>query len=323
MTRLLPARLRQRLHKTFPRFVEACKKLRRMLVGVAFPAAPRAKTVWIGGPVKRYAPLPAHTFADLEKYLLFIGYPRSGHSIVGALLSAHPEAVVSNELHGFHYLWEGAAREELFTAILEHDRQWSADGCIGGGDYSYAVPGQWQGRYSRLRVIGDKGGGVLSNALSSRDPRLLDKIRSYTGLPLHLLHVTRNPYDIISTMYKRLDDKPEHAPKAFRRDLDDCIRRYFTMSQAVHEATRDMREDQLLILRHEDFIAEPRSWLERILRFLGLGHEHGYLDDCASIVYAKPHKSRLEISWPQSAIEQVASGVRRYPRELGSYDFAS
>lgn len=323
MPRLFPTSVGRRLGAAFVRLARLLKKLAPAFAGGASPSRSETGTVWLGGPIKRYAPLPAHTFADLEKYLLFIGYPRSGHSIVGALISAHPEAVVSYELHGFHYMWEGAAREELFTAILEHDRQWSADGCIGGGDYNYAVSDQWQGRYSRLRIIGDKGGGVLSNALSKKDPRLLDKMRSYTGLPLHLLHVTRNPYDTISTMYKRLGARSGRGPKGFRRDLDDCIRRYFTMSRAVHEATRDVGRDGLLILRHEDFVSDPRRQLRRILRFLGLGHEGSYLDDCSRIVYKKPHESRLEIHWPQEAIGEVAAGIERYPRELGGYDFTS
>ena len=33
----------------------------------------------------------------IEKFVLFIGYPRSGHSIVGSLMDAHPHVVIANE----------------------------------------------------------------------------------------------------------------------------------------------------------------------------------------------------------------------------------
>ena len=33
----------------------------------------------------------------IKKFILFIGYPRSGHSIVGSLMDAHPHMVIANE----------------------------------------------------------------------------------------------------------------------------------------------------------------------------------------------------------------------------------
>ena len=30
-------------------------------------------------------------FDDLKTYCMFLGYPRSGHSLIGALLDAHPD----------------------------------------------------------------------------------------------------------------------------------------------------------------------------------------------------------------------------------------
>ena len=281
------------------------------------PAERPEPALWVGGAPPRHTPLPVATFADLERYCLFIGYPHSGHSIIGAILNAHSEAVVSNELRDFRYLWEGAAREELFTAILEHDRQWTRDGSIGGGGYSYAVPGQWQGRYSRLRVLGDKGGGKLSEVLLKKDPRLLEKMRSWIGLPLRLVHITRNPYDTIGAMYAPLG-RPLDNPQ---RDLDECIRRYFELAGVIHESIKDMPKDELLILRHEDFIAHPRDCIGRLCRFLGLGCDDGYLEDCASIVYAGANKRRMEINWPRRAVAEVAAHIGRYPRELGHYNF--
>jgi phage terminase large subunit-like protein len=37
-------------------------------------------------------------FHDVGVFCIFIGYPRSGHSLVGSLLNAHPEVIISHEL---------------------------------------------------------------------------------------------------------------------------------------------------------------------------------------------------------------------------------
>ena len=34
---------------------------------------------------------------QVEKFVFFIGYPRSGHSIVGSLMDAHPHMIIANE----------------------------------------------------------------------------------------------------------------------------------------------------------------------------------------------------------------------------------
>ncbi|MBV6654043.1 MAG: hypothetical protein KI786_09830, partial [Mameliella sp.] len=37
-------------------------------------------------------------YEKINKGIFFIGYPRSGHSILGALLDAHPQVALSHEL---------------------------------------------------------------------------------------------------------------------------------------------------------------------------------------------------------------------------------
>lgn len=36
-------------------------------------------------------------FSHIENFCMFIGYPRSGHSLIAALLDAHPEVVMGME----------------------------------------------------------------------------------------------------------------------------------------------------------------------------------------------------------------------------------
>jgi hypothetical protein len=83
-------------------------------------------------------------FREVHTLLLFIGYPRSGHSLVGSLLNAHPNVVVAHELHALWYLDRGFSRDELFSLIWKRDRWFGRQGRR-WTEFNYSVPGQWQG----------------------------------------------------------------------------------------------------------------------------------------------------------------------------------
>ena len=95
--------------------------------------------------------------ATVRSFLVFVGHPRSGHSLVGSLLDAHPQ-------HGrrptsstsLKYVAAGYRRDQLLTLVLEHARANAAAGRKSWG-YSYAVPGQWQGRYRGWRSSATSG----------------------------------------------------------------------------------------------------------------------------------------------------------------------
>ena len=50
-------------------------------------------------------------FAGIGSFLMFVGHPRSGHSLVGALIDAHPNAVVAHELDALKYVEAGFGRD--------------------------------------------------------------------------------------------------------------------------------------------------------------------------------------------------------------------
>ena len=157
-----------------------------------------------------------HRFDDVESVCLFIGHGRSGHSLLGALLDAHPSMVIAHELNLLRYVRLGFSRQQLFHLMVNTSTAFQARGGWWSG-YSAKVLGQWQGRWRELRVIGDKKG--FSTCWELRhDPELLDKLRRIAASPVRLIHVIRNPFDNISTMYgKRLvpDEQLESVAKRY------------------------------------------------------------------------------------------------------------
>ncbi|HEY3168098.1 MAG TPA: hypothetical protein VGK57_12760, partial [Candidatus Binatia bacterium] len=137
-------------------------------------------------------------FNRVQSFCLFIGYPRSGHTLIGSLLDAHSNAVIADELDALKYIQAGFSRDQLFYLLLRGSRRAAKAGRQRTG-YSYYVPGQWQGRFDKLRVIGDKAGGASAIRLAAF-PFLLDTLSNGFNTRLKFIHVTRNPYDVISTM---------------------------------------------------------------------------------------------------------------------------
>src|SRR5213594_4458109 len=107
-------------------------------------------------------------FGDLQTYCMFIGYPMSGHSLIGALLDAHPNIVIAHELDVLRHIEEGFNKRQIYDLLLENSQISAEAGRVSGRKsnvYSYAVPNQWQGRFEKLRVIGDKKGGGSTQRL--------------------------------------------------------------------------------------------------------------------------------------------------------------
>ena len=240
-------------------------------------------------------------FKSVQTYCLFIGYPRSGHSLVGSLLDAHPNVVIAHELDTLRYLRaKPVGRDGLFWLILERDREFTENGRRQAG-YDYSVPNQWQGRFDRLLVVGDKKGGESTRRIA-RDPSLLPRLKRRAGVDVRIVHVVRNPFDNIATMSKRSDG---------RRTLATCADAYFTMCRTNDEIRR--RDDtSVLDLRHEELIRRPKDCLAELCRFLGVDPTPDYLADCAGIVYASPHRSRTEVDWAPGVIEDVQNRMASF-----------
>src|SRR4029079_2014882 len=135
-------------------------------------------------------PYVARFMAELgppAAFALFIAWPRSGHSLLGALLDAHPDMAFAHELHACKWFSEGFTRNEIFYFCWQNARHYRRTGRVWGG-YDYTVPDQWQGRVRSLRVLGDKKGGETSLILSRHPKNLLNIRRVLVSVPLMLVH---------------------------------------------------------------------------------------------------------------------------------------
>jgi hypothetical protein len=191
--------------------------------------------------------------------------------------------------------------------ILEKSKAFSENGNEWTG-YSYKVPGGWQGRFEKLRIIGDKRGSNTSKHLSAQ-PELLETVSKWVP-HLKLIHITRNPYDNITTCMRRRESK-RHVDFS-EADLQRKIDHHFHKVAAI-ERIRQSGKYDILDMTHESFVDDPRNKLIEICSFIGIDTTEAYLDACASIVFKKPHLSRTETDkWSPGLIEQVAALSKPY-----------
>ena len=248
-------------------------------------------------------------FSDLHTYCMFIGYQRSGHSLIGALLDAHPDMIIAHELNALEFLKKGYSRKQVFHLLLQQSKAFYQAGNEWMG-YSYRVKGQWQGRYRALKVIGDKRGGTSSKILKE-NPELLEEIQSFCD-KLRLLHVIRNPYDNITTMIKRREAKRNMIFS--NKDLLRKIDHHFYKTEEIARL-KTKNPTNILDIYVEEFIDNPKFELARICKFLGVDIDQDYINDCASIVFKQSRKSRHKIElWTPENIELVQ-------RRINEFDF--
>ena len=170
--------------------------------------------------------MPAHAYADVERFCLFMGYTRSGHSLVGTVLDAHPEAVIAHEGKIF-VAEEGQSitgrlrpvnRRRLFKYLIERSARQAGEGHRGfrrdQSAPSNLIPGGCHGRYTTLRVIGTKRGQEPPMAWE-RNPQVFDELARLTKAEVRLIHVYRNPWDNIASMGRYHGDRA--IVKYFRR----------------------------------------------------------------------------------------------------------
>lgn len=231
--------------------------------------------------------------------VFFLGYPRSGHSLVGSLLDAHPDVVIAHELHALRHLAQGASLASLTEAIVINSFVFHMLGRAYTG-YDYQVAGQWQGRYHELLAAGDKKGNGSIRVLR-RHPHLLDDLAACDRL--RLIHVIRNPYDNIATKARRTGTSLEHAAQG-----------YFSNVMVIG-ALKKRYGSLILDVHLEDLLAEPHQTLRTLLHHIQLGEpEPAYYAACSAILFATPHRSALETPWP-------APLLRHIDNQLASVDF--
>jgi Sulfotransferase family len=244
-------------------------------------------------------------FRDVETICIFVGHVKCGGTLIGALLDAHPDAVLADEIDVLRYLSAGFRREQIFDLLLKGSRREARKARVTARrlvPYSLAVPRQWQGRYEVLRVIGESRAGPTTRRLG-REPWLLPRLyERMSGVRPRFVHVVRDPFDPIAAMIVR-----------GKRSFTDASSDYSRQCSTLLELRERIDPEDLITVRYEDFVRGPQESLRRVCGFLGLEASDDYLEACASIVDPAFRPERRLVEWRPEQIDAVRTMIEQTP----------
>lgn len=258
--------------------------------------------------------IPDETFDRVKHCVLFVGHGHSGHSIVGAILDAHPRIAISNELNAVHYFQaHDFDRIKVFKLMLSFAvRNPTRDGWTNTA-YRHTIAGSSQGQDKPLEVIGDKKGGATARFAATHPEFSLELIRRMGNL-LKIIFVIRNPYDVI-------------AAKSFRtrRTVGDLIEGHFQALKGILLFQKNMPPDQFLTIHHERLIADKENEIRRLVNFVGQDTPEDYLQRCAGALYETAHPRRFETAWvpAEKALVQTRMESAHFRPFYQGYSFES
>ena len=285
---------------------------------------------------KNYSPLTTTQVQQVEKFVFFTGYPRSGHSIFGSFMDAHPNIALSYAFFLFRGLMKKTNEEGnlvgllhnktlFFNAIYERSYWYSTvSNNKASKGYTLDVPGTWSGKFDRkLKVIGDKSALPTTIGYSSASPtefkRQYDILQESVGVPLLGIHVVRNPFDMIAThtLYKGLGkawkSSNETVNAVYRNNklLKKVLDFYFGKARAVQEMV-PLCGMNILEVHSEDVVKDARRQLLRMCEFLQVDCPESYLQACGSKVYKSVSRTRDLVYWPPEIRAQVEQNIEKY-----------
>lgn len=243
----------------------------------------------------------------IRSFVSFLGPVRTGHTLVGSLLSIHAKIAISLELQPIKLVVRNEySKEFLFKKILE---ECSNRESMEMGGYEYLVS-QNQRKINDVEIIGDSIAGFKQDIfINERD---LKKFFDTIEIPVKWFVVYRNPFDAVTSFHLM-------TKETLKTNID-----YFkTITKRTQERIKIKQIQENLFSFHiESFIEDPKKWMKKICHFLDVDASDKYLNLCSSRVFEKPNRTFNRDLWTKSEIQEIndftksVPGLRRYYNEF-------
>ncbi|MEZ5471430.1 MAG: sulfotransferase [Marinicella sp.] len=232
--------------------------------------------------------------ARVKDYVMFLGHAHSGHSLIGALLDAHIDIAISNELNIPKLILDhNLSKKEILKITIyfsKLENRW--EGEINTG-YKYKIQKGHQGLTDFPLILGDKKGGGSTRVIRN-NPFLFEKIYEKLNSRLKILHVIRNPMDNIAAFsyYWGEDLGMQH------------VERYYENMEVVHNL-KNKYPQIFHTVSHSLLITEPKEQLEKILQFLEVKVSASYIESCVELIKPIENKRSLNVNWPSEVLKII------------------
>jgi hypothetical protein len=250
---------------------------------------------------------------------MFIGFGRSGHSIVGQIVNAHPNALIADEANIFEDLGTEPTLQQTLNYLIERDRafalRWyNKDSPLHRGDplrrllkprgkrRNFHFPGLSQGFVKLPSVVGNSKAGYTTRHVAEA-PQLVPRFERAVGLPMKFVSLVRNPYDMIASGMRR-------RAAAF----DDICSGFEHMASMLKSSLETLSEYPVLQLRQEDLLTDTDAEIDRLFSFLELPTSSEFKRIVRERLFSAPDRSRHKVP-------EVMQNRKRIDTLIESYDF--
>jgi hypothetical protein len=241
------------------------------------------------------------TFDYVSTVCVLIGHTKSGGSLLGAMLDAHPSVIFGEEIDIVELCSARFTPDQIFRTLERSASREAMQGRVTArrlGGYSLAMPG-WQGLHDRPTVAGVSRAGPTTRALGASETALRDLTATFAAHRLVAIHIVRRPQDSVAAMVLRSG-----------RDIEDAIADY--TAQCVRlERLRDELPDVFTI--HYEALTESTSrTLTEVLDYLSVEVMDSHIDSCVDLIdRGRTPESEL-VEWDSVAMEALASVALRF-----------
>lgn len=238
------------------------------------------------------------------KFVMFCGYPRSGHSLVASILNAHPNCIISNQKNILKS--KKFDKNTLFSIINE-----GSNSNYFPGDVTITpLPKE------EIKVMGDKTGHRTIEYLVSYPIQAyerLEKIKETFG-DIYWIHIVRNPFDNIATWtLKNNKENKIGLHKEFERVLEKYER--------YNEEIVDLKKKyKVLTLHHESNIRNTKKALSKICDFLEIKYFLEWEKRVKKKIWREPRETRKKFPWNGNKKGRIMTITGKYDW-LGGYSF--
>lgn len=246
----------------------------------------------------------------IKERVFIVGCPRSGTTLLQALLASHKDILSFPESHFFHHVAVQQGRrtgtfvsrkikEELHRFLVES----------GNGALTRLIPrgSIFLSRYARAFVhILDTGtinrGKTIWIEKTPRHLHYIDAIRRYVPLA-KFVHILRSGRDVVASLYQVTHRYPETWSGA--RGVDECIGRWL---HDVRISMGCLKDPNHTLVRYEHLVQAPESVLCRLCRFMGVSYDSTMLT-----VYRQESKKLISPHepWKDSVKQDISAAASR------------
>jgi hypothetical protein len=257
----------------------------------------------------------------VRTFVLFVGFGRSGHSILGQVVNAHPNGLVADEAPVFDEFHQPPSQREMLDYLIAKDRAFALRWYHKDlpmqtktelplrwyprkKGRNYYFEGLQQGEVKLPSVIGNSKAGYTARRIAER-PALVSEYEHALGVPVKFVSVVRNPFDMIASGMRRR-----------KADFDTICSGFEQAASHLNAALDAIGERPVFHISHEEFLAEPQASIDRLFGFLELPVSPRFKNTVAGRLFKAPQKTRYRVA-------EISEHRGRIDSLIGSYDFFS